>query len=324
MNLQGKTVLITGANGLVGMPTVKKCLEQGVNKVIAVDIKTDNLQTIQDSRLEINTVDLTYLHQCEQLFKDNKINVVLHLAGIKGSPSRTAKFPADYLFPMMMFNTNVIKASFDADVDWLVYMSSVGVYSPADIMFEDSVWSTMPSKNDWHPGWSKRMGELALDALKIQHNWTKWTVIRPSNIYGHYDNFAETATVIAANIWKIYNTTNKKIVCWGDGSAKRDFVFGNDVAEGTIKAVLQEVNDVVNFGCGQAVSIKNTIEHIRECFRELNNIEIELEWDTSKPNGDLLRCLSADKQLHYGLLPTTSLYQGILSTMKHYSKLNGK
>lgn len=325
MNIEGKTVLITGANGLVGMPTVEQCLKEHAGKVIAVDKNIDNLAMyVEDPRIKIRQVDLTYLDNCEKLFREDNVDIVLHLAGIKGSPSRTAKFPADYLFPMMMFNTNMIKAAFDADVDWFVYMSSVGVYAPADVMYEDSVWKTMPSNNDWHPGWSKRMGELALDALKIQHNWPKFTVIRPSNIYGHYDNFAENATVIAANIWKIYHAENNKIVCWGDGSAKRDFVFGNDVAKGAIDAVKKEINDVINFGCGEAVSIRETILHIVDCYKELTQKPIEIEWDSSKPNGDLLRCLSSDKQKQYGILPITTLRQGIKSTMEHYSKKNGK
>jgi GDP-L-fucose synthase len=243
-----------------------------------------------------------------------KVDIVLHIAGIKGSPSRTASSPADYLFPMTMFNTNMIKASFDANVDWFVYMSSVGVYAPADVMEEDSVWTTMPSKNDWHPGWTKRMGELALDALRIQHNWTKWTVIRPSNIYGVNDKFTQDATVIGANIWKLFNMPGD-MVCWGNGTARRDFVFGDDVAQAAIDVVKKEVNDVINFGCGEAVTIKETIETIVEVYTELTNKTKNIVWDETKPNGDLLRCLSSKKQERYGILPTTSLKEGIRKTM---------
>jgi nucleoside-diphosphate-sugar epimerase len=89
---------------------------------------------------------------------------------------------------MLMFNTNMIKASFDAKVDWFVYLSSVGVYKPADVMNEGDTWSqeetwaSTPSRLDWHPGWTKRMGELTLDSLRVQYGWKNYTVIRPSNI----------------------------------------------------------------------------------------------------------------------------------------------
>jgi GDP-L-fucose synthase len=219
-----------------------------------------------------------------------------------------------------MFNTNMIKASFEANVDWFVYMSSVGVYAPADVMHEDSVWNTMPSKNDWHPGWAKRIGELTLDSLKIQYNWKNWSVIRPSNIYGLYDNFSENATVIAANTWKVFNTTSDKIICWGDGSAKRDFVFSEDVAQSVIDVTEKEVNDVINFGSANAVTIKETIETIVKNYQTITDISLKIEWDSSKPNGDLLRCLGSKKQEHYGILPKTSLNNGIMKTLTHYKQ----
>lgn len=323
MEFKNKRVIVTGASGLVGVPTVRKCLEEGAI-VYAVDIVISNELRALELEARGNCIivqkDLTYLHECQQLFTHGKIDIVLHIAGIKGSPARTAKFPGDYVFPMLMFNTNMIKSSFDAKVDWFVYMSSVGVYAPADVMEEDSVWSTMPSKNDWHPGWAKRMGELAIDALRVQHNWTKWTVIRPSNIYGCNDNFAQDATVISANIWKLFNVPGDVMTCWGNGSARRDFVFGDDVAQAAIDVVKKEVNDVINFGCGEAVSIKDTIETIVESYKEVTGKTKTIEWDETKPNGDLLRCLSSTKQTKYGVLPSTSLKQGIKDTIVSYMK----
>lgn len=324
MNFQNKNIVITGANGLVGIPTVKKCLAEGAKVVYAVDINIGqelrSLAEAHPDRLLIKPADLTYLHNCENLFLGTNVNIVLHLAGIKGSPTRAKNQPADYLFPMMMFNTNIIKASFDAKVDWFVYTSSVGVYAPADVMIEDSVWSTMPSVNDWHPGWAKRMGELAIDSLRIQHGWTKWTVIRPANIYGENDNFSPEATVIAANIWKINHLTSNRLSCWGDGSARRDFVFSDDVANAVINCVKGEINDTINFGCGEPVTIKETIETLVDLFHESTGRDVDIMWDISKPNGDSLRCLDSTQQRKYGILPTTSLRAGIKQTLATYLK----
>lgn len=320
MDLKSKNIIVTGANGLVGLPTIEKLLTEQVSKIYAVDLRfNDELIKLQKNNpevIELIQTDLCYLSNCENLFRDKNIHVVLHLAGIKGSPQRTKTCPADYMFPMLMFNTNIFKAAFEANVEWLVYMSSVGVYAPADIMFEDSVWTTMPSKNDWHPGWAKRIGELSLDALKIQYNFDRYTIIRPSNIYGKNDNFAQDATVISSNIWKLFNTEH--MICWGDGSAKRDFVFGDDVAQGAIDAVKKEIKDTINFGCGKAVSIKETIETIVETYEKLTKTKKEIVWDNTKPNGDLLRCLSSEKQMSYGIVPMTSLKDGIEQTIKDY------
>jgi len=323
MNIENKIILITGAGGLVGLPTIEKCIEKGAKQVIAVDIRQPlaliRLKHKYQDRLLIENKDLNYLHNCEFLLKKYKPNIVLHLAGIKGSPARATKQPADYLFPMVMFNTNMIKASFDANVDWFVYMSSVGVYNPSELMSEDDVWQTMPSKNDWYPGWSKRMGELALESLAIQYDWKNWTIIRPSNIYGIYDNFSPEATVIGSNIYKIFNVEGD-VVCWGDGSAKRDFVFSEDVAQATLDSVEKEVNDIINFGSATATSIKDTIEIIVDEFFKLTGKQKNILWDTKKPNGDMIRRLDPKKQIQYDILPKTSLREGIRKTLGNYSK----
>ena len=328
MEFKDKTVLVTGANGLVGVPAVRKCLEEGAKKVIAVDIQlgAQLLKLIEENpdRLSYKMVNLTYLDVCEQLFKDDKVNIVLHIAGVKGSPARSSKQPCDYLFPMLMFNTNMIKAAFDADVDWFVYLSSVGVYQPADIMREDDVWTTTPSKNDWYPGWTKRMGEATLESLTVQYGWDKWTVIRPSNIYGLNDNFAQDATVISSNIWKLFNVEGNEMVCWGNGSAKRDFVFGDDVAQASLDAVKKEVKDIINFGCGTAVTIKETIETIIECYQEISGETKTIVWDETKMNGDPIRCLSPERQIKYGIMPQTTLKDGIKQSIIEYKKRLGK
>jgi GDP-L-fucose synthase len=225
---------------------------------------------------------------------------------------------------MLMFNTNMIKASFDAKVDWFVYLSSVGVYKPADVMNEEDTWSqeetwaSTPSRLDWHPGWTKRMGELTLDSLRVQYGWKNWTVIRPSNIYGINDNFVQDATVISSNIWKLFNVEGEEMVCWGDGSSKRDFVFGDDVAQAAIDVVKKEVSDIINFGCAEAVTIKETIETIVECYKEITGKTKVITWDSTKTNGDPIRCLGSKKQKQYGILPQTTLKDGLRKSILEY------
>lgn len=322
MDFKDKNILITGANGLVGLPTVEKCLQEDTNKVYAVDIvigdKLLALKELHPNKLILVQTDLTYLHNCQQLFDNTGINIVLHIAGVKGSPARSSKQPCDYLFPMLMFNTNMIKTSFDNNVDWFVYLSSVGVYQPAELMVEDDVWKTTPSQSDWYPGWTKRMGEASLEALRVQYGWDNWTVIRPSNIYGINDNFAQDATVISSNIWKLFNTEGDNIVCWGNGSARRDFVFGDDVAEATIDVVKKEVKDIINFGCGEAISIRETIETIIDIYKQITYRSKSIVWDESKTNGDPVRCLSSEKQAKYGIVSKTSLRDGLTKTITNY------
>jgi GDP-L-fucose synthase len=309
------------------LPAVRKCLEEGANTVYAVDINIgEGLVALREQYPNLILVmkDLIYLDNCESLFNNTHIDIVLHIAGVKGSPARSSKQPADYLFPMLMFNTNMIKAAYDAKVGWFVYLSSVGVYQPTEIMREEDVWVTTPSKNDWYPGWTKRMGEATLESLQVQYGWDNWTVIRPSNIYGLNDNFAQDATVISSNIWKLYNVEGNDMVCWGNGSARRDFVFGDDVAQASIDVVKKEVKDIINFGCAEAITIKETIETIIDCYTEISGETKNIVWDETKMNGDPIRCLSPDRQKKYGILPQTTLRDGIKQTILAYKERLGR
>jgi Rps23 Pro-64 3,4-dihydroxylase Tpa1-like proline 4-hydroxylase len=192
-------------------------------------------------------------------------------------------------------------------------MSSVGVYAPAEKFVEDTVWKTLPSEADWFPSWSKRTGELLLEAYKVQYGYDKWSIIRPANIFGEYDDFSGQGTVISSSIKKIYEA-NDKIECWGDGSPIRDFVFGADVADAVFKMYDNRINDIVNFGAGEEITIKSMIDNLIE----ISGKNIEVSWDTTKPNGDLRRQMDVTKQTSLGLLPKTKFKDALAKTYYYY------
>jgi len=144
--MNGKKVLITGANGLVGNYAVRKCMERGAI-VTAVDIVAplnqiekykENYQFIQ--------ADLREFAQCKEVVKGQ--DIIFHIAGVKGSPKRAMEQPADYFVPMLQFNTNMMEAARLENVEWYVFTSTVGVYQPAEVFIEDDVWKTFPSEKD--------------------------------------------------------------------------------------------------------------------------------------------------------------------------------
>lgn len=180
---QNKNILVTGGAGMVGRALTTKLLRLG-SKVTIADLHCPN-----DLEPEVSYVnkDLRYLHNCEEICEDK--DFVFNIIGVKGSPQACATQPADFMVPMLQFNTNMMEAARRANVEWYLYTSSVGVYSPADVFYEEDVWSTFPSPNDKFAGWAKRMGELQAEAYSIQYGWNKVSIVRPANIFGKYDNF---------------------------------------------------------------------------------------------------------------------------------------
>ena len=306
-----KKVLITGCSGLVGIHLVKKCLQKGY-EVIGVDLRYSNNLPVSDN-FTFYELDLTIGENLKNLFFFETPDVVFNAFGVKGSPMRAKNEPVDFLYPSFKINTEIINQCAQMGI-WLVFVSSVGVYAPAETFVEDSVWKTLPGEADWFPAWSKRMGEILLEACKIQYGYEKYSIIRPANIFGEYDDFSGKGTVIASTIKKVHAATNE-IEAWGDGSPIRDFVYAGDVANAIIQLYENKIHDVVNFGTGEEVSIKDMIEMVIKISQK----DITINWDTTKPNGDLKRLMDVTKQKKYNLLPQIPLLESIKKVYEYYS-----
>ena len=306
------SILVTGCSGLVGTHLVHKLLEKDYY-VVGVDLyKSDNLPT--HDKFTFHNIDLRDPYDVNVLFSQHQFGGVVNAFGIKGSPIKAKENPVDFLEPSIKVNTNIIDNCVKRKI-WLVFMSSVGVYEPAEEFIEDTVWKTLPSPNDWFPSWSKRIPELYLEAHKVQHGYDKWTIVRPANIFGEYDNFGDGATVIGATCRKVYDAVDE-IESWGDGTPTRDFIYAGDVADGCIKCYEDKLHITTNLGSGEEISIKRMIETVAK----VSGKEIKINWDTSKPNGDMRRRMSTKIQEQFGLLPKLGFEEGIKETYNYYIK----
>jgi GDP-L-fucose synthase len=305
-----KKVLITGCSGLVGVHLVKKCLNYGYD-VIGVDVKYSNNLPISD-KFTFYELDLTIEENIKNLFFYESPDVVFNCFGIKGSPIRAKEKPVDFLYPSFKINTEIINQCSKHNI-WLIFVSSVGVYSPAEKFVESDVWKSLPSESDWFPSWSKRMGEILLESYKVQYGYDKWSIIRPANIFGEYDDFSGNGTVISSTIKKIYEAEDS-IEAWGDGSPIRDFVYAGDVADAILKLYTDKIHTTINFGAGEEITIKQMIETLIKISKK----PISINWDSSKPNGDLRRQMDITKQTKIGLLPVLGFEKALEITYDYY------
>ncbi len=306
---KNKNILITGGFGMIGRALISLLEKQDCNITIA-DISN---QKIVPENINFKKVDLRYFDQCIEICKN--MDYVFNLVGIKGSPQVAINNPADFMVPMLQFNTNMMEAARIADVEWYLYTSSVGVYAPSELFSEDSVWKTFPSPNDRFAGWAKRIGELQAEAYSIQYNWNKVSIVRPANVYGPYDNFDPMgAMVIPSLIRKAHE--NKILEVWGDGSQVRDFIYAKDVALGMILAIENKITEPINLGSGLGHSIKEVVESvIKHSVRKP-----EVCWLTDKPSGDKTRLFDMKRSNNYGFNTKTNLEQGIKSTTEWFIK----
>lgn len=304
----GKSVLVTGGTGMIGQALVPLLQEMGANiRVVSLDDPSRAPEGV-----EFVQADLREFSNCLDVCID--MDVVFHLAGVKGSPAMTATRPASFFVPTLTFSLNMMEAARRNRVQRYMFTSSVGVYSPAETFNEDDVWQTMPSPNDRFAGWAKRMCELQAEAYAIEYGWDEISVVRPANVYGPFDNFdPENAMVIPSLIRKAFEC-NGELEVWGDGSPIRDFIHARDVAYGMIFAVENSLSKPINLGSGHGHSIREIVELIVAEFGGA----IKINWDLTKPSGDRKRIMNMERAFSLGYKPKVSIEEGIRDTVEWY------
>ena len=300
-----KKILITGGTGLIGRE-IASILHDAGSKVTVVSLD----KIVINKNINHIYGDLTDFNFCKDITLG--MDYVFHVAGIKGSIDVTVKNPASFFVPLLMFNTNVLEASRINNVKKLVYTSSIGAYSAAEIFKEGENEEKEPM--DMFTGWAKRMAELQIKAYAKQYGLNSYSIVRPCNVYGPGDNFdPKNAMVIPTLMQRIFNKENP-VTVWGDGSAIRDFAYSSDVAKGTILALHHGTNGkYVNLGSGKGYSIKELVETLAQ-FLDFN-----YEFDTSKPSGFPRRIMDinlAREMIKYQ--PETSLLQGLKNTWEWF------
>lgn len=300
---EGKSCVVTGGTGMIGREVVRILADAGAH------IRSVSLDKIDMSHVNVEQVygDLTDFGLCKELTKDT--DWVFHVAGIKGSIEVTKTKPASFLVPLLMMNTNMLEAARINGCERVVYTSSIGAYSSAEVFVEDEHDESNPPM-DMFPGWAKRIAEMQCQAYQIQYGLENFAVVRPCNVYGPGDNFdPKNAMVIPTLLWRIANKEDPVLI-WGDGSAVRDFAYSTDCAEGVIQALYYGTRgSFVNLGSGIGVTIKELVETMASF------LDFRYEFDTSKPSGFPRRVMDISRAREWvNYNPTTALRDGLENT----------
>lgn len=305
----GAQVLVTGGTGMIGRPLVDMLIAAGADvRIAALD---DPARANPEA--EFMNGDLTDWDFCAKAV--NGVDMVFHLAGIKGAAGLSEQRPASFMVPLLLFNTMVMESARRAGVERLLYTSSIAVYEPAARFVEDEAWNGPPHHGDRFPAWAKRMGELQAEAYKIEYGWDKIAIVRPANVYGPGDDFSPTGMVIPSLIRRVADGENPLVV-WGDGSTVRDFIHARDVAYGMMLALEKGADCTpINLGSGSGVAIKDLVEVLVDIVDDLN----EVRWDTDKPTGEPVRLMDLTRAREkIGFAPQVSLREGVEETYNWY------
>ena len=308
---RGKKILVAGGTGLVGQQLVPKLINFGAKVFVA---SLDDKSLVNHKIENFYNLNLMNLDNCIKITKDKEI--VFNLLGVTGSPKINIEKPASFMMSNIYCAINLLMAAQISKVKKYLYTSTYGVYAHSTIMKEDDVWKTFPSENDKFAGWAKRIGELQIEAFKIEYNFESLHIVRPANIYGPYANFdPKNSMVIPSLIRRIIKGENPLIV-WGNGTAIRDFIFSADVAEAMIQVMQKKIEKPINIGSGTGISIKTLVNTLLSSV--LIKKKPKVIFDKTKPTGDKKRILDTSLAKGHGITNKVSLKEGLDKTINWY------
>lgn len=289
-------IIITGGTGLIG-----SAFKQG-------------------KKFGSKDYDLRDPYQTKQMLSDNRPDVVIHTAAKVGGIGANIQYPANFYYDNIMMNTNIIQSSFEYDVKKLVCFLSTCVF-PDNIEYpltEDKIHQGEPHTSNAPYAYAKRMADVQIQAYNRQYQ-TKYFSVIPCNVYGIGDNFnLENAHVIPTLIHKCWlaKKNNTSFEIWGDGTALREFVFADDMAEIVLKLVdSYEGTDPIIISNHQEYSIKQVVDLIIKYM----DFKGEVKWLTDKPNGQYRKPSSNKKLISViGEYNFTTLEIGIKKTIEWF------
>ena len=311
MDLSSKRILLTGGSGFLGLHVLDALQAQGARDVV-VPRKAQ--------------YDLTQEEAVARVYRDHRPDVVIHLAAIVGGIGANREKPGQFLYDNLMMGTQLMEYARRSGVEKFVGIGTICSYpklTPVPFR-EDELWSGYPEETNAPYGLAKKMLLVQGQAYRAQYGFNAIHLL-PVNLYGRGDNFDPASShVIPALMLKCQNAIEEsasEIVCWGDGSPTREFLYVEDCAEALVAATrLYEGAEPVNIGAGFEISIKA----LSELIAELMGFEGEIRWDVTKPNGQPRRCLDVSRAREaFGFQAKTDFRAGLEKTIRWFRESRG-
>ena len=320
-------IYIAGGNGMVGS-AIKRCLiKKGYGN------KKNSGEILSPSRKELNLLDRD---QVERWFKKNSPDVVVLAAAKVGGIHANKSNPVDFLLENLKIEINVIELAWKMGTRRLIFLGSSCIYpkfAEQPIKEEFLLSGGFESTNESY-AIAKIAGIKLCSSLRKQYEFDALSLM-PTNLYGPNDNYhLKNSHVIPALIRKFVDakkTNSETVICWGTGSALREFLHVDDLAEATIfalenwdynsKSAPKDCNgnkiDFLNVGTGKEISIKNLAEMISKII----DFKGKIVWDTSMPDGTPRKLLNVSKINTLGWKSKIPLKIGLEKTIKKYQDL---
>lgn len=315
--LKDKKVLVTGGTGFIGVNLIRRLLSLGALVRATLHIKEP---VIDDERIEYVKCDLTKMEDCIKAVAE--MDYVFHCAANTSGSAVIEKTPLVHVTPNVVMNAQLLEAAYFAKVKKFLWISSSTGYPPSGDrpVREDEMLNGEPDEKYFLVGWMKRYTEILCRTYSEKLKDPMVTVVlRPTNIYGEYDDFEfATSHVFAAMIRKVVERHNP-IEVWGTGEDVRDIIYVDDFIDAVILAI-EKINSYcpINIGLGNGYSIREILQLIMKADNYTN---AKITYNMSGPTTIPIRLVDIKMaETMLGFKVKTKLEEGIIKTIKWYKE----
>ncbi len=307
MNLSKKRITVTGGKGFLGAHLIKNLKERRLCKNVFI--------------ADLPEYDLTKLENIKQMFKEQKPDAVIHLAGVVGGIGANRENPGKFFYDNAIMGIQLIHEAYLHKIEKFVILGTICCYpkfTPVPFKEED-LWNGYPEETNAPYGLAKKMLLVQSQAYRRQYGLNS-IFLMPVNLYGPGDNFnPQSSHVIPALIKKCVEAKKAgtdHIVVWGDGTPTREFIYVEDAAEGIILATEKyDKSQPVNLGSSWEISIKD----LAETIARLTGFTGKVVFDPTKPNGQPRRKLNTSLAWErFGFKAQTTFEDGLKKTIEWY------
>lgn len=313
-------IYVAGHRGLVGSAILKNLTCKGFSNIITRTHKE---------------LDLTDQKAVKEFFEQEKPEYVFLAAAKVGGIVANNTYRAEFIYENLAIQNNVIHQSYIHSVKKLLFLGSTCIYpkNAPQPMKEDSLLTSELEYTNEPYAIAKIAGIKMCESYNLQYD-TNFISVMPTNLYGPNDNFdLETSHVLPALIRKIHEAKQKgakEVEIWGSGKPRREFLYSEDMADACV-FVMENVNfkDLVqgqkeirnthiNIGTGEDISIRE----LAELIQQIVGYEGTLVYNTSKPDGTMIKLTDPSKLHALGWEHKVELEVGIRIAYQWYLEGN--
>ena len=304
-------IYVAGHKGLVGSAIIRKLKQKGYKNIIFRSKKQ---------------LDLRNQKKVHNFLKKNKPDFIFIAAAKVGGIYSNDKYRAEFIFNNLSIQTNLINSAYLCGIKNLIFLGSSCVYPKnckQPIQESYLLTGELEKTNDAY-AIAKIAGIKMCESYNIQYK-TNYKCLMPTNTFGPNDNYnALNSHFFPALIKKAHDlklNNKKELILWGNGLAKREVIYVDDLADACIFFMKKKFSEtVLNIGTGKDFPIKRYAKMIINQVIPKNKIKIK--YDLSKPNGTPRKVLDIKLANKYGWKSKTNLNAAIIKTYKSFLEDN--